>query len=240
MKRNEVRLGRLLSIAEKEDVIVNFLDVERLISWKGLYVTTELGSAIGISSALTLENQVWVLAHELGHHFRGIQRALFSPFQYDLPGFNNPVEERNADLEGLILLDEEENWRNTEKRYPTDLNRLAKEMELPLDAALTRLDYLNSRFGNQVAVCGFSDELWESIQARTKGDGGAQSTVQKLVKRKNSSGTRITFREFNQLRKRAADMRGGFGKNAKQILAELSPEIKSVGGVFSFFGINET
>ncbi len=216
------------------------MDVERPIAWKGLYLTTELGSAIGISSALTLENQVWVLAHELGHHFKGIQRALFSPFQYDLPGFNNPHEERSADLKGLFLLDEEEFWRESEIKYPTDLYRLTKEMELPLDAALTRLEYLNRMFGNHTAVCEFSFEMWKILQARSKGDGGAQLTIQNLIQRKKNSKTHLTFKEFNQLRKRSVDMRGGFGKNAKQILEEISPQIKNARGIFSFFKINET
>jgi Zn-dependent peptidase ImmA (M78 family) len=240
LKRNENRLHKLLSLAEKEDVIVEFLDVEQTIAWNGLYVSTGLGSAIGISSTLTLENKVWVLAHELGHHFSGIERVLFSPFKYDVPGFNNPKEEQNADFKGLQLIDEEMNWREIELNHPTDLYRLSQEMELPSDAAISRIQYLNSIYANHFADCEFSAEMWENIHDRSKGDGGTQITIKKFLKRKLNSKTKITFKEFNQLRARAVKFKGGFGKITRQILEELTPQIKQVGGIFSFFGINAT
>ena len=63
---------QLLAIGKKAEVLIQFFDttLELGHDWDGLYlVCSERGPGIAVNSSLPIEWQVWVLAHELGHHF---------------------------------------------------------------------------------------------------------------------------------------------------------------------------
>ena len=84
MSRVSTYLERLRGIATNAGVRVEFLEVylEGGEEWDGLYIMCkELGPGIAINRRLSPKWQVWVLAHELGHHFDQQQSELFSPLR---------------------------------------------------------------------------------------------------------------------------------------------------------------
>lgn len=243
--RNRERLNHLLGLAQKESIRIIFSRKKIQKDWAGIYINSPiLGSSITLRESMPLDQLVFTLAHELGHHFQDdrSQPELFSPFRVPLPTQKrlDPAEQR-ADWYGLELITTPEEWQRAEEQFPCDLIHIARIMELPLDAAVAwsrrrRDGGLDGRSG----PLQFSDPLWMGIEKDSPGRGGSQHTFSKLLNRRIGNSTVLERCDFYLMRERAATMRGGYGVRFRQIMSETWTAVQKAGGFAFFFGNNET
>lgn len=238
MNNNE-RLARLLKIADRRKILVVFTDIAAERSWHGLYQNIPgLGTAIAVRSNLSLEMCVWVLAHELGHDFNGGQLPLFSPYVLPTPSTTKPFdpEEERANQTALNLLTNPEEWAECEEKHPTSLKLIARAMNLPIEAAVTR-ERISRSSAAATATASFilPTRLWSEMETWTAGQGGAQHTFGQLLRNRNGQRTTISRSTFSLLRQRAATMRGGFGSRAARVMDALADQIEAHGGMAAIF-----
>lgn len=243
--RNRERLNHLMGLAQKENIRIIFSRKKIQKDWAGIYINSPiLGSSITLRESMPLDQLVFTLAHELGHHFQDdrSQPELFSPFRVPLPTQKRlDPDEQRADWYGLRLITTPEEWQRAEEQFPCDLMHIARIMELPLDAAVAWSR--GCRQGESSSCAGrvqFSESLWIGIEKDSRGQGGSQHTFRKLLNRRHGNVTVLERNDFYLMRERAATMRGGYGVRFRQIMSETWTAVQKARGLAFFFGNNET
>jgi len=237
MLPNQRRMQNLLEKARENSIAVEIIDTEIGKPWYGLYIRSPIGVAIAIKKGMSECMTVWVLAHELGHHFYESENLLFSPFRF--PTVTNrhidPVEEA-ANQKALNFLTNPEDWCEAELKHPTCLKNIVAVLDLPLAAGISWERLLRTNSNNiYAAQVEFTSKLWEEIKRRVAGRGGAQKTFKNLLMRRKRMETTLIRSDFSLIRARAATMRGGWGGTFRKIVRELEGPIRKSGGTGQFF-----
>ena len=161
-----------------------------------MYVrSTGRGSRIAINERLTLRWQAWVLAHELGHHFRIKQSELFSAFvmaahkvniasrrRWGMWRTQDPLEEMANKWAAETLISDQD-WRNAEAGHPCDLNAILHELDLPRPAAIARERSRRSSSSVETGevIVSLSDRQSQVLSRSVTGQGGHQTFFRRVV-----------------------------------------------------------
>ena len=249
MTRLEAYSKGLLRIANEADVVVEFLetDLEHGDDWDGLYlVCSELGPGIAINKRLPKIWQVWVLAHELGHHFDHHQRNLFSPFAVSATVADRGLRRRwgtwrkedkkeiRANSWAALQLIDPQEWDEAETDNPCNLEAILKELKLPPPAALA-WERLRRGATSGEAFVPLSSDAYAVLQRRINGRGGHQAFFSRLKKSIERGGVILSRSDFSYARQRMLTTTGGWCTRYKTLLDAVEPLIKQSGGVNAFF-----
>jgi hypothetical protein len=222
-------------------------DLELGHDWDGLYIVcAELGPGIAVNSSLPIQWQVWVLAHELGHHFDDLQSELFSPFgaiahsdKKVQDGWGvwrkvDPVEVRANKWAASQLIKPDE-WEDAELQHPCSLRNILHRLSLPLPAALTWERIRRERFGREEVFVPLDGQQMAVLGRAVSGNGGHQSFFRRVLKEDDDNGVYLTRSDFSLARERALRDAGGGKTRYEAILRAMSPLIESAGGIGTLF-----
>ncbi len=228
MPRNTNRKEKILQSIEKEEIVLHYSNSVLNKEWQGLYIRTkELGAGICIRQGLPEAMEIWVISHELGHHFTTTQSQLFSPFEYGqlINKWSNP-EEQAANRYALNFLTDSNDWKEAEAKYPCSLNLITDYLELPLQAGVFwGREERKKATAEKKGRFQLSVSTWENITERAiQGSGGAQHTLRKLIKYRINNSTEITRVDYLLIQERAVVMRGGWAGVFKRIAGDLSEQ----------------
>ena len=248
--RSKEHVRALLRIARTNSICVHAVPPLSL-QWEGLYLFDKnVGAGIAVREDLSPERLAWVLAHELGHHFNGLNQFLLSPFEQDpamlravgtpeqqpgLPRRNDPDEEWANQWAARTLIDPAE-WCTRENESPLDLGAIAGSLGLPLDAALAweRGRRALKSASNTAPVALKTRQVLELI-APPMGEGGHQSFFRRLQQNRRGNTVLLSFRDFSYARERVLTVRGGWLPRYAALLGASRQAITRAGGVASLF-----
>jgi hypothetical protein len=240
----------LLALAQASGVQVHRIRSHGL-NWKGLYLLCEGQAAVALRNGMTPVEEVWVLAHELGHHFSLPYRGLFSPFEVNVAADRprdqsgnqrrrRPDEER-ADNWAAVQLISESDWKHAEAIAPVDLVGMASALGLPPEATVCwQRAKLWKRFPDASGTVSVSRSVAHSLEEACTGVGGHQALFSRVLSesRKRAPRLRISFQDFLFARERAYTSRGGWIPYYANLLDALRSPIHAAGGVEEFFGLS--
>ncbi|MDZ4783464.1 MAG: hypothetical protein SGJ19_24725 [Planctomycetia bacterium] len=242
-------LKSLLALARTSGVQVHRISPLGL-KWKGLYLLCEGQAAVALCEGMTPDEEVWVLAHELGHHFSPPVRGLFSPFVInvaaDRPRHRSgkelrrrPDEERANNWAAQQLISESD-WKHAEAIAPVDLAGMASALGLPPEATVC---WQRARLWGHHPTVLRAVPVPRSI-VRTLGDacegvGGHQALFRRVLSdtRQRAPRLKISFQDFLFARERAHTSRGGWLPYYATLLVALQSPVRAAGGVDAFFGL---
>lgn len=244
-------LKSLLELARASGVQVHRISSHGL-KWKGLYLLCEGQAAVALCERMAPDEEVWVLAHELGHHFSPPVRGLFSPFVFnvaaDRPRHRSrhqrrlrPEEERANHWAAQQLISESD-WELAEAIAPVDLSGIASALGLPTEATVcwqrARLWGQHPAVWRSVPV---TRSIVQTLEEACTGVGGHQALFSRVLSdsRQRAPRLRISFQDFLFARERACTSRGGWLLFYETLLTALRSPIRAAGGVDAFFGLQE-
>jgi hypothetical protein len=254
---NEVRakkLWRMLLRTARENGVRVFLIPGAGLQWKGLYVFFRtMGEAIAIREDLPLAERVWILAHELGHRFAGLNHLLFSPFeerpaalvkavgtslQLERERRRRDPDEEWADQWAASAVIEPEDWDWAERGNPLDLFAMAGSLGLPVDAAIAweRRRRNAPHSARPVPVAMEANEI-AVLLAPMSGEGGHQALLDRIGSSRMGRHVRVSFRDFSLARERLLTVRGGWRPRYEAVLKATVRQARPAGGVKKFFGL---
>jgi hypothetical protein len=221
------------------------------LKWKGLYLVCDGQEAVALCDGMAPDEEVWVLAHELGHHFSPPLRGLFSPFVVnvaaDRPRHRSgkqrrlrPDEERANTWAALRLISDAD-WRLVEAIAPVDLVRMASALGLPPEATVCwQRAKLWRRFPDASASVPVSRQVVRVLEDACTGIGGHQALFKRVlsVTSQRAPRLRVSFWDFLFARERACTSRGGWLPIYATLLEALRPPIQEADGVEEFFGVS--
>jgi IrrE N-terminal-like domain len=243
-------LKSLLALARANGVQVHRFSSLGL-KWKGLYLLCEGQAAVALCDGMSPEEEVWVLAHELGHHFLPPYRGLFSPFVVnvaaDRPRHRSrkqrrrqPDEERANNWAAVHLISEGD-WKHAEAIAPVDLVGMASALGLPPEATVCwQRAKLWERYPDASGAVPVSRSAVHTLEEACTGVGGHQALFTRVLSesRKRAPRLRISFQDFLFARERAYTSRGGWLPYYATLLGALRSPIHAAGGVEEFFGLS--
>lgn len=240
---------RLLSLARSHGVQVHRV-AARGLAWKGLYLYCAGQSAVALRDGLAIEQEVWVLAHELGHHFNPPARGLFPPFLDVDVAADRPLpssrrrrrrrpDEDAANRWAAEYLITEQDWRRAVADSPVDLHEVAAKLGLPSDAAVAwQRAKLWDKGPTSPIIVPVGKRVIESLNGSTDGVGGHQALFRRVLA---DCGTdrlrlRVTYGDFLFARERVCVCRGGWRDYYSALLSALKQPVLQAGGGEAFFG----
>ena len=245
---DDARVLVLLRKAKEHEVQVHFVAAHGL-DWLGLYLFhPRVGAGIALRPDLSLDWLVWVLAHELGHHFAAQEYSLFGPFEFAAHRFPVPrvgpkkasPSEELADRWAALTLISKAHWFAAETKHPLCLSKVASELQLPLQAAVAwDKNYLETVRPTKVVQCNPSIPTLRMLKSATVGKGGHQSFFSRVTKHARGRRLSISFQDFSIARRRAATAEGGWLARYEALLECVSEPLAAAGSVKELFGIPE-
>lgn len=218
--------------------------------WAGLYIRErDAGPGIAVNEALPAEWQAWVLAHELGHHFKDHQSDLFSPFihgsdsrstrRWGTWSKQDPREEA-ANRWAATELISEPVWRQAQSRNPCDLEALASDLGLPVVAAVVRerMRRTDAPIARS-ALVPLTREERETVSRRITGRGGHQAFFRRIAQSLRPGGMVLTWDDFSYARERVTTAKGGWLARYRAVVAAVERRVRKVGDLMEVFEPSE-
>lgn len=244
-------LMSLLALARASGVQVHRFSSLGL-KWKGLYLLCEGQAAVALCEGMTPDEEVWVLAHELGHHFSPPYRGLFSPFVVNVAADrprhrsekqrrSRPDEERANNWAAIHLISDDD-WKHAEAITPVDLVGIASALGLPPEATVCwQRAKLWKRLPSASMTVPVSRSIVHTLEEACTGVGGHQALFTRVLSetRKRTPCLRVSFQDFLFARERAYTSRGGWLPYYATLLGALISPIRAAGGVDGFFGVSK-
>jgi hypothetical protein len=151
-------------------------------------------------------------------------------------GHTRQPEEETQNMWGaqeLVPLDE---WLAAEAANPTDLKRIAEQLDLPVTVALwrARAEQENTSV-HLVGSVLLNAAALELLQKPVNGKGGHQSFVRSLQREIEGSRLNLCRKDFNRIREYLVSIGGGFRKIYESIMECAEISISKSGSIHKFF-----